>query len=306
MKKTTIILTLSFASLAVLGWLLSYGNRAQAFGIHISVKDHPEKGITLIGSGDPSFDGMLRAFLKGRTSPLVDALKPFSVFVKNTGNRSVVAYDLKWELVKADGTVASQDVAYANPRALMDGGTPDGEKLETASGLAVAPNAMRLVSLAFSLGQDNVDALFDSQAEVEPKDIDLINKFRNELAQFTDMSISVDGVFFEDGSFIGPNTTKFFDHFKAQLDAYHDVLQAILVARSQNKSPDVIFRGIEALANSPEIVLTSNSTLADYYKFHRIEYAKQLVQMKTKMGAERTIEEAAFHRRKSWAKLHKE
>ena len=51
------------------------------------------------------------------------------------------------------------------------------------------------------------------------------------------MTVTLDGVFFDDGTFIGPDTNDFFAKVKAQMDVRHEVLQGVQSDLKSGKAP---------------------------------------------------------------------
>src|SRR5918912_2147203 len=81
--------------------------------VAMNVKDLPEHGLILVTSADPSFSE-LTANLYQESDNSMEALKPFSVLLKNMGNKTVIAYQLKWELTQPDGRILTNTQGFTN------------------------------------------------------------------------------------------------------------------------------------------------------------------------------------------------
>lgn len=61
------------------------------------------------------------------------------------------------------------------------------------------------------------------------------------------MTVIADGIFFDDGTFIGPDTTDFFTEVKAQMDARRELLSEIRDELKAGKKADEVFGRLEAI-----------------------------------------------------------
>ena len=319
MKKYMPVFMVLFVLIALVCGVFWHNRGVQAVNIKVNVRDLPEHGLLIIGPSEPSFDGHVSALLKGKANPVVEALKPFSVFIKNIGRNAVVAYQLRWEMVRADGTVVTREMGGSNPRALMDGGAPGLEYLSTTSGYAIRPGSTRFVSPVMALDEDqtgNLGAYAGGssdqndipQLQQAMRDKNLAPMFdtiARELYGYKSMTVSVDGAFFEDGTFVGPDNTHFFTQVKAEIDAKRDLLNEIAFARNHNRNQKDIFSDVEAWANNPGNNITPNATSTDYYNYYKSVYADEVLHMRKAMGEDKAIALALQPLRKQWCKLEK-
>src|SRR5688572_27739739 len=121
MRRRSVIAVLVFGALITGILLTAYGltRRAQAMTVRLNVKDIKEHGLEIITPLDPSFDHLAAKYFKGKPSAELEAFRPFSVFIKNRSNKYLVAYVLKWEILRTDGTATTGFKAYAQPGVLM-------------------------------------------------------------------------------------------------------------------------------------------------------------------------------------------
>jgi len=134
----------------------------------------------------------------------------------------------------------------------------------------------------------------------------LVQRFSDKAANYSEVTVSIDGAFFEDGTFVGPNTTNFFEQTKAVIDARRDLLNEIGNGLSNNTlTVKDASNYVEEIANSNPNALNSHSTVTDYYDHFRALYAYEIVQMKRVHGADKGLEIALLPLHKPWAKLTK-
>jgi hypothetical protein len=319
MKRAILVSLILISLLISISGIFYHVRMVKAVSVQINVKDLPEHKLILIGPSDPSFNGQVSAFLKGNHNAMVEATKPFSVFLKNTGNKAIVAYWLKWEKIRADGTIVTSGMGGSNPTALMEGREPGLEHLVTSSGYVIKPGSMHFVSPIISINEEqsggigaitvsaeNSSELDKLQKAAENNNIDpMLDLVSEELKSCTSITISIDGVFFEDGTFVGPNTTNFFEGVQGIVDAKRDLLQEIAFAIEHKQTPEEIFSMIEQLTNSQNTYTSTNATSTNHYNFYKKMYAKEVLQMRKVLGDSKAIASALQPLRRQWRVLKK-
>jgi hypothetical protein len=321
MKRITFVGLFLVAAVILCAGILLLGKGVEAVNVKINKKDFPEHGITIISPSDQSFD-QLMARLAGRTPGFpVEELKPFSIFIKNTGNHPIVAYKLRWECVKEDGTIIYKDSSFSAAWILMDSG-PEHEKSKARATTIIRPNSTWFISL-------NSDPLSLAGSATNPEDLNrghgvihdpeqynqlvldsekiavLRQSVAKEMAQYTNITIILDGAFFDDGSFVGQDGTGFFEAVKAEIDANKDLLSEIRNGLQQRKALGEIFKAIEDLAAEPDVSLGPDSTPPDYYKYHKKEAAREYLGYRRAWGEDYATKHALQQLNKLWAKLRK-
>jgi hypothetical protein len=315
-KASLVILAVVIAMIGASGAFLTKW-RVQAVSININVKDLPEEGLKLVAPTDPSFEGRLSSILKNKPNALAEGLKLYSVLLENKGNKVIVGYRLKWEMSKADGTVSVRQAGGINMGALMDIWQPGSENPSQSGGFAIKPHAITFVSPAGSLSEDDSSMIMGyatgstdrgTQDQIRQQAGDnryaaLISTVKAELQQYTSITISVDGVVFEDGGFVGPDTTGFFVSIQAYLNAKRDLLEEIDFAIKRNRGIDRIFSDIEEIANSEPSERKLNQ--ADLYTFYKKMQAKEVLRLRTAMSDQRAMEMLQQQYRKQWPRFKK-
>ena len=88
-KRIFAQLTLILVFTVATGFVLS---RSAQTMVSVSARDFPEYGLTFVKAGDPEFDRLAVEHLGAVPPEFVDSLMPFSVFLRNSGDKFVVAY----------------------------------------------------------------------------------------------------------------------------------------------------------------------------------------------------------------------
>lgn len=306
MRRTII----AMIAVAAFGTVILWNRGAQAMKVKLHAKDIPEHGLRIIAPTDPSFDGKLNALLKGQMSETMEILKPFSFIIENKGQRTVVAHMIEWCFTGSDGKSECSRHMYISPMSLMEGETLSEEMQEQSD--YIKPNKSRLLSLVEPNGTGGfrVDISPDEAEQIgRGAAVDrkaLLRRYGAELAKYTDITVSLDGVFFDDGTFAGDDTTGFFSIMKAHVDARRDLLNDVALGLSQlHKSKEEVFRYVEAVANQPDIDITSNSTPTEFYNYYKKFYAAEMLRLRRSWGDDKTLAFSLSPLKKPWPKLEK-
>lgn len=282
MKRYIVISALLAVAVGSASGFIFGGRRRMApTGVELSVQDIREHGLAIVGPGDASFDGMLNGAREHMSGVPLDVIRPYTVFIKNTGRRAVVAFVLKWELVRPDGKANTRTDQYITKYSLMGDGVSDSE------GHAIKPNTAWLAFPGFAAAQDT--PIWDSGG---PKVAAYFDSTSNDLAQFSKISVSLDGVFFEDGAFVGPDTTGFYGKVEAMIRANQDLRDELEKRKKSGKSADDVFTPATEEAGKPKVRLGRNSMADDYYNHFKRLAAEELLEMRAASGNEKTLEHA--------------
>jgi hypothetical protein len=246
--------------------------------------------------------------MEGQSSGIADRIRPFSVFLENRSKQTVVAYMIQWCFTRRDGTNDCYKDAFVAPRALMEGGNiPDSAEAPTGK---IKPGSAQFVSLIspdattlfrVPISPDEAERM--KQGSMLDKN-EILERTTLELAKYTDVTLALDGAFFSDGTFVGDDTSGFFDQVNAQVQAKHDLLNEVTVA-SANNSGDRVFAYIETVASQPAATIGAESTSADHYSYYRKFYAKQILSSCRVLGNERGLALALGSSKKPWRVLAK-
>lgn len=320
MKRMAVAIALP-ATLLFAGAFLWRNVKVQAMGVPVNVKDLPEHGVRIIPASDPSFDQRAEVFFQGQPQMIVDRIKPFSALIENTGSLAIVGSTVKWLILKRDGTTFSVPVSSVNPRALMDGG-----EIQTTMGAAIPSHSIRFVSVLGAAGVgEQVDmsrswiAFRGSPSEGKEfrralADGNMDEAFRRSvigkmLTEATSATVSVELVFFEDGTYVGDDKSDFFDQVKANIDAQYDLATEVAVALKQGRTPDEVFRHVDHLAaarsriDNENVLIEDSSTkqtsdspsesatgrYSNAHKHFTASYAREFVGMREALGAKEAI-----------------
>jgi hypothetical protein len=287
--KKIILMTLFLILVVTLSAGFISSKFAGRMSMRINAKDLPEYGLVIVKPSDPDFDGIAAQYLKGISSDEIERLKPFSVFIKNNENKILVSYAVIWEGTEASGKKTVYKKYISNPLALTDKEDFFEALPRTNLNDIIRPGEALLVSLLPVYPNNNSGGagygvqLNGSQFDQNSQGI--ASQF---LEKYTDLTISIDGAFFEDGSFVGSNTTHFFEKMNAQVEAKREVTAYIAENLKLGKSRDEIFKVIEDKANDPNVRFNDGSP-ADYHKYFTKVFADRFNKMRKGLGEEKTL-----------------
>jgi hypothetical protein len=139
-----------------------------------------------------------------------------------------------------------------------------------------------------------------------PDESTRLARFRTETAKYTQITVSIDGAFCQDGTFVGADTSNFFAQTKAIIDARRDLLDEIAVGLTNSgTTTDSLFERLQEMAAQSSEEIDSASTPNDYYAYFKKFYANDIVKTKAIHGPEKALEIALRPRKKAWVALRK-
>lgn len=182
--------------------------------IKYSSQDLPEHGLIIVKPSDPEFNDLAAALLSGQKIPEFEKIKPFAVFLKNNSTKTVVGHSVVWQLTNSTGKKTGGALSYINSPALTDGVL----NIETDENLneSIPAGGYNLLTYA-PINSGSAGGGGGSPEIPEP----------GEPGNENEVSILLSGVFFEDGLFVGPDTTKFFSLIEAHVRAKRDLISYI-------------------------------------------------------------------------------
>lgn len=294
MKRIAFTLaSLILAAMMFTGVLLA-SKRRQKADMRFNVKDLPEHGLRIIDPTNPSFDAMASEHAAGVLS------RTFSVFINNSGQRAVVAYKIKWELLRSDGRILTHTESFAEPGLLMGRAlSAEANPQSDDGGYALRPNTSRLVSWATPMAQESAPAPSQETDEA-------LKQLSTHLLSATALTVSIDGVFFEDGTFVGENTTGYFEQIEAQVKARRDLIDSLALAARGHSATDDVLLSIERAGEAEDVRVNYDSTPTDFYNLYKKIYARELTGIRRAYGKEKAVAHALELHKKAWPRLKKE
>lgn len=320
--KTAILFSLGFiiAVSITTGFMVS---RTQDMSTRISAKDLPSYGLIIIKPSDREFDEKSTGLLKHLAVDDREMAKPFTAIFKNTSDRAIVAHAIIWECEDVNGGKQSYNKIYANSEAFTD----KDEYLEalrrTNLDQTIQPNSERLISISPLMNQGgggitSRQKSLSRGANMEGADAlrtdkktESTQKFNSELVNnCANVTIVIDGAFFDDGTFVGPNKLKLFEQVQTQVEAKRAVRNSIADKLLSGKSKQEIFRELEDEVNSNPAnpaasALTTKTTPEKQYEYFRKLYAKMFLGLRKVQGEDKVLASVLEAKNKSHPQLHK-
>ena len=266
--------------------------------VRFDVKDYPEHGIYLIAPSDPSVAYMLAKVTKSKANSISDS---YSVILKNTGNQAVVGYRIKWECVDSGGADSAVDTSNIVSWLFLIGDESDRRVALNTAKEIIKPNSTWLIShnapaRPLESQGDRMDFVAtdsDGSSEAEP------------IRGCVRVTAIADGIFFDDGTFIGPDTTNFFTEVKSQMDARHEILSGIQNDLKAGKNAGEIFRGLEKIRDQETVRLGDHPTPDEFRTYFRNIFAQDVLGDKELWGPDKALQTVQQQLSKQWVSLRK-
>jgi len=286
MRKIVVSISVAIgAVLLVTGAILV--KRSDAVTLPLKANGIPQHGLTIVTFGQRDFE-RLRNNLPHDVIQSETSLQPY-VFVQNLANKRVIAYALRWDLLKDDGTVATKIRRYSREDLLIGSEASD----DRGDNIVLRPHTARLFSLSgyadkqeVSTTASMVSELSDaSSAAVEGiSKTGLLQKTINEVSHTVSITVSLDGAIFEDGTFVGPNTTNFFERIAAKNKAREDTINEILNRLDQHVSSTEILSDLktrsQGLHSLDVVTPPPDARSEDLYNFYSRRFLDDLLTMR--------------------------
>jgi hypothetical protein len=259
MKWTGLLLILLLISPGTLAWGQTKMTK-QDFAAH---------GVSIVLPDEPSFPGELTAL--GFSS----ASTPYDVVLKNTSQRSIAAFGIRFLYQFADGTSAPfGSIIALFPQALLDRGVPNRQGrqrlIEAGDALLVSPEGDGIVSLAPSPAQVSV--------HVNPR------------KPVSGIRVETSAVVFADGAVWGPDDMQVAQQLQSKLIAQQELMQEISQRLASGEQLETVLKDV---TNSVSPADTSNSSFdaTSLYSRFRKDYLRQLTSTHKRYGDAATKDE---------------
>ena len=196
----------------------------------IQVKGLESDGIMLMSCTDSAFDAAVKSWFAGNVAELL-ALKPLLVCLSNQSGRTMVAYTLRWEIMRN----GQREITFSQAK------YPDA----VAAAVPVRGNEVRAgeriicgMSIELDSGQ------WTGQA-TEEFYLRQFAAWSREYDNAASLSISLDAVIFEDGELIGPDESRLRDDFAAYVSAKQDLYHSLVNGLDSGRSMAEVFHPVE-------------------------------------------------------------
>lgn len=310
MKKLFLfIVALMLVVLATVGMHAGRG-RAQTFKMKHNVNDLREHGLTIVTASDPAFDAEMAKILKDSTSDVserLEALKPLCAFLINKSSQDVVAYKLKWELRLSDGTAKTKFSSTINPARLTGEGAPTGSVAEGDLRHGVSQLIAwesSLVNILYSLKREGKAA-----ATREKQAIEFLTQAEavilHQIGSGATLTISLDGAFFADGLFVGPDTDNSFAEVQSYIESKNDLRRLLEKGKKEGKRPTEVLDHIQTTFENVDVTQSAHPTAEDFKAVFMKMHASTLMRVRKAQGDDYAMKQMSLPPQHNAPKLRK-
>jgi hypothetical protein len=283
-------------------------------------------GVEIIPSSSENFDYELKQYTGSKDSliSLVESARPFAFFIKNNSPKEIVGVSLRWKFTDSNGRSVEIPQSEANPGVLM-GIKPLDPRMAGKTSL-INSGAIKFFTyfndlighkIAFAnmrFKNPSIDYKYQIDSGNTESDISNLNSQKVEyFSRYTDFSMSIDGIVFNDGTFVGADENFFFDTLNGDIQARKDILTALSEARSAGKKDANILEDILAktsnISANLEALRSGNATREQVFDFSYKNYLKnlrnELVMKRARMSDDYIISQLQIARLSDFVTLHK-
>jgi hypothetical protein len=268
--------------------------KAESSPVIFNLKSLPEHGVNLMSPSD-------LVVTKGKAPNLY----PYSVLLRNNNSRPIVGYSINWQCFDGKGEFAridrSHDKQFSNSfgYAFMYGEESERRAILNKADEVIQPNSTWLISPDLPVRKIS-GSIGEATTENEQ------GAAREAQAACPTMTVILDGVFFDDGTFIGPDTNGFFSKIKTQMEMRYEVLQGVQRELRSGKNPTEVFRALEQIRNREAQQSGPEITIDELRTRYRRMFAQDVLGMKEMWGVEGAIENIQRQLSRPWVSLRKD
>jgi hypothetical protein len=176
--------------------------------------------VVVIGANRPCFDELLDRWFPGVSEvKYYEAVKPLLAIVHNNTMRAVKAYLVKWSITNADGSTSTEYLPVVSEPAP---GEAQLTGARTVLGQGASGFATELVSPYFHWPQRRFQGPLQVMAVMNTFQAATLNPLASNIQGATSIQTTLDGAIFEDGVFVGPDTSQLYEKFQAAQQAEVD------------------------------------------------------------------------------------
>jgi hypothetical protein len=267
--------------------------------VDFHTRDLPEHGIHLIGPSSPLFGKMAAQLVKSKEGTTAADLPPYSVFLNNTSGRSVVGHSIIWECVDKKGSTVYKSGSNIISYVFLHGDESERNKVMAGAAEIIGPNSTWFISL------DGPALRVDGNSEGQTEESMFVPQAQEISKEFSKVTIAVDGLFFDDGTFLGADTTGFFTEVESQMDARYEVLNEVESGLRAGAKVEEIFSKLELRASQPKPQLGETPSRIECMNNFRVLFAQNVLGMKNVFGTEKAIEDVHQQLSKPWVHLRR-
>jgi hypothetical protein len=208
--------------------------------VQFNVKGLEEQGVSLVPASDPSFNSLVPSELLN--DAYVKALAPFSVVLRNDSGRTIRGLATVYTWTFSDGRTETHDLFN--------------QSLNVRNTFKVDPGGTILVTPKGAITKPT---------KAPDRALEEVANLAARMSELAAITVSVDGLFFEDGTFVGPNEGRAFEKAMGSQKARTQLATEILARQARGDQNDVVASWLESIAKggfpgyqSPHTVRTIN------------------------------------------------
>jgi hypothetical protein len=230
--------------------------------LSVSVTDLNSSGLTLVPYNTARSASLLTVSVPAAISATLEPLLPYSVFIINDSQKTILAYTVRWTSVDQ-----ATNTPYTDDRTVCDAISLKG---------LISPHGYDLVTI---VGPVSSFGSITKSAQILRQITDEGQRLKAQMP----VSISLEAVMFEDGSVTGGDTPRSISQIRARLRSEYDLYTAVL-ARA---STDTIIPWLQGVSNQirPGGRLSFDADpFSQWYQFYQARTASGLLEAATTKG----------------------
>ena len=234
------------------------------FSMEFRCEDFPQFGVVLVPPSSPDYEGLLadiqrrldQPSLPGSTGRILEGERETSAILLNRSRHGIAEIQQIWTFEEANGrTYTSSIGGGANPSVLLPFGLPEKALKLYGYWHVILPGSKRYLSRNGQLVGNNSD--------VRPPEADEVwtgggfgvggagGGARRSPGPLEKVTLTLDGVFFDDGGFAGANTKGLWEQTVVSAETHFQLAQIARKGHDDGETPQKILAEIETVTGPP-------------------------------------------------------
>src|SRR5713226_2760907 len=262
----------------------------------LTCRDIPQHGLLLVDTSG-SFYGEIAPSFNSKWREISDSVQFPCLALLNESDQTVVAYKLLWNLERANGARRVDEKSFANIEALMGVDVIE-EQVQSFDDPTIRPGDFRLFATTTRMP---IDTRTEAQRSCGIKAITGGMPFSSDDrggSAYIRATITIDGAFYSDGRFVGPDTTGYFAIVRAEVRAKVDLLHEISRHFESGRPLRELFEHLRA--DSPPTRYRPHMTAKEAYDFYRRIFTEEVLNMRRACGEAEAVDLTLNELKRKW------
>jgi hypothetical protein len=258
----------------------------------LKVEDLSLSQVRGIPASSAEAQPLIAHYVSGMNSELWSRLRPLSVVVVNSTDRSIVGYSVQWEFTLLDGKKQTRGYHYGQPDAVLDGGRTKIPPEHRVNARMIEPLASQLVFPMTQISHPTqLSHGISASSGDQLKDIELL------AMESSRVVFTLDAVLLDNGVVLGPDTTQFADAYRSAFAGEQDIVRFIVTSAAAGVPDTDVIEEVRTRRDKSASALAGHmeDNSGQVYNTSLFTYANEFLNVQKISGYESAVSVAREH-----------